>query len=463
MSIDDSHIDKRPRLDFDDEFSFSGLSFLDGESPHGDWPVHDVGDRSCSDHSGHQGSSRESSRHCPFGSLSPGREMGSMGDDWLQDGSATCFSSVSFGSFLGDVDVSNSPGIGLLPDTGVEGALPIDADNYLGELGDDVPNTEARDFRLQGKCFHFTYRGFILPESIFTLFGGVSKFQWYSIVHETGHSGTEYEHTHVYCRFHSKINKRGPRCCDIDGVHPHIKFVKSKLHEGRIYHLYHRGYKGDKCYPPVAIWQSKEGPADPSLSTNRDRMLELIHRGSLLDAALGFGVEIRSISDIKAIREEKKPAEPAEANFPKEAFTLQINWSHSFRGKLFDTCCVLLYGGAGLGKTECAIAHFERCLLVRSLDQARDFNELRYDGIVFDDCSLVHLSAEERIHLADYTQPSVIKARYSNGYIPKNIKRIFTTNKTPEEYWRLGTNMTDEQYEGIRRRVKFIHVVTSTY
>lgn len=462
----DDHVDKRRRVESNDEFDFDNfdfdadLSFLEGYSGHCGREVHAEGDFVCRDHSGDSVCCTANGTGCSFSTIS---EVGSLGNVRLQVGSPEGVSGVVEGFGDGEDFSLGSRGDELLLQANVDGAVQVNVDDCFAELGDDVPNTGAGNFRLQGICFHFTYRSHIRPESIFALFGGKHKFKWYSIVHEVGHAGTDYEHTHVYVRFHSKICYRGPRCCDIDGIHPHIKRVETKVHEGRLFHLYHRGIKGKETIPPVGIWQSEEGPPDPSLSTNRDRMAEMLHRGSLLDAAVGFGIEIRTIGDLKALREERVPAPPAESNYQRDDFNLRIVWSHSFRGQVFDTCSVLLWGGAGLGKTECAISHFERPLLVRSLDQARDYHEARYDGIVFDDVSLVHLSAEERIHLVDYTQPSVIKARYSNGYIGKGVKRIFTTNKTPEEFFRIGTQMTDEQFEAIKRRVKFIHVITPTF
>lgn len=359
----------------------------------------------------------------------------------------------------------NLNGDGLLPQAGVGGEVPADECDELAQFGDVLQNTTAGNFRFQGTVFHLTYRGHHTPDRLFKLFSGESRFKWYSIVHEIGtHKGEgseAYAHTHFYGHLHDRISRQGARCFDIEGadghlVHPFIQKITSKVHEGRLYHVYHRK-------APIQIWQSKEGPPDPALSSGKDRIESLLHGGSLLDAVLGFGAEIKSVSDINLLRNERKPAEPATSRYPLDTFNFHICWSHSYNGKIFDTCSVFLYGGAGLGKTECAIAHFERPLLVRGLDACRDFNPIRYDGIVFDDCAIGHLSAEYRIHLADFTQRTSVHCRFKDAEIPPFVKRIFTSNKTPEEYWRGGTHMTDDQYEGIKRRVKFIHIRSSTY
>jgi len=369
-------------------------------------------------------------------------------------GALLCCGRGQSGSSLADSERD-----GLVETTGACEGIQRDAVDDLGEFGDALPNTDSASFRLQGKSFHLTYRGHLGLDDCLAVWGGAGKCEFYSVCHEIGTHGKEeeaYPHTHVFVRLLKRVDKRGARCCDIGGVHPHIQKVSHKSHEERLYWLYHR--KGN-----VGLWQSSKAPKDPTLYQDVAKLSERINTGSLLEACVRLGIEISSVTDVDRIRKERVPPEPARSEFSRDEFTLQLNWSHQWGGRIFDTCCIYLWGASGLGKTECAVAHFERGLLVRSLDQSRDFHATRYDGIIFDDSSLSHLSAEERIHLADYNYDAVIRARYSNGLLPAGTKRVFTSNKTPEDYWRGGTHMTDEQWEGIKRRVKFIHVIGKTY
>lgn len=329
-----------------------------------------------------------------------------------------------------------------------------DSSDELAEFGDLLQNTESGSFRLDGKCFHLTYRGHIHRSDLFRLFGGEAACQFWSCVHERGshksEGGEPYDHTHFYCRLHSRVTRKGPRCLDINGVHPYIQKISSQVHEGRLYWVYHRK-------SPIQLWQSTEAPKDPTLTLDRARKREAIFRGSLLDAAEALSIDLRTLADIKAVREERVPAAPAQSRYSRDDFCYDLNWQHSYSGSNFTTCCIYLYGGAGLGKTEFALSLFERPLLVRSLDQARDFHPDRYDAIVFDDANIHHLCAEAKIHLADFTQPSQVQCRYTNANIPAFTKRVFTSNKSPEEFWK-GRDMSDDQFEAIRRRVKFIHI-----
>lgn len=123
-----------------------------------------------------------------------------------------------------------------------------------------------------------------------------------------------------------------------------------------------------------------------------------------------------------------------------------------------------------MGKTERAVAEFTGegllgALLVRSIDDARYFKPERYSGIIFDDVSLAHFTACDKITLTDTVYGGTVKCRYSDGYLPPGTKRIFTSNLNPEEYWRKCKegDMGDAQWDALCRRVRFIHVSGPTF
>ncbi len=93
---------------------------------------------------------------------------------------------------------------------------------------------------------------------------------------------------------------------------------------------------------------------------------------------------------------------------------------------------VVLCGGAGIGKTEFAAAHFKNPLLVTEIDQLLDFDKDRHDGIVFDDIDFkatkVNDTRSLQICLTDNTMPRAIRCRYRSPVIPKGTKKIFTCN-----------------------------------
>lgn len=121
------------------------------------------------------------------------------------------------------------------------------------------------------------------------------------------------------------------------------------------------------------------------------------------------------------------------------------------------TKCCVVFGNAGIGKTEFALAHFERPLLVRHLDVLGSFSPRYHDGIVFDDMSFTHFPFGQRIHLTDMTRASDIHIRYVTAHIPPGTKKIFCyntgdvfTHHDPEK-----EQLTEAQYAAIARRVNF--------
>lgn len=343
--------------------------------------------------------------------------------------------------------------------SGISGCGPHAIDDYA-DIGDVVPTGNAGNFRLRGKSFHLTYRGHLCRERLFSVVGGETGLEYWSVVWELGTHSVgavePYAHTHFYFRTRVRLDRHTSRTFDIDDVHPHIQRISNAEHEGRIFHQYHR--KG-----PIQLWQSENSPQDPTLSRDKKRIRELIQRGSLLDACFSLGIEISTVNDVRAVREERVPPPPEESDYVEDDFTLKLNWMSSHNGVIKEVDSMLLYGPSGMGKTERALTMFKRPLLVRSLDSARDYHPDRYDGIVFDDVSLSHLSPEEKIHLLDGDHIGSVRCRYANGTLPKHTKRIFTTNRAPNDFFTGGSAIDPEQLVAFKRRIKIYHVASLTY
>ena len=99
-------------------------------------------------------------------------------------------------------------------------------------------------------------------------------------------------------------------------------------------------------------------------------------------------------------------------------------------GKLDGIKSAIILGKSGCGKTQFALAHFKRPLMVRHIDDLKKFNS-EYDGIVFDDMDFRHMPRTSQIHLVDWDNNSSIHCRYANAKIPKHTKKIFTCNIYP--------------------------------
>jgi len=109
------------------------------------------------------------------------------------------------------------------------------------------------------------------------------------------------------------------------------------------------------------------------------------------------------------------------AKFELKDFTFKpiIDWNTSH----------IFWGASGIGKTQFALAHFNKPLLVSHIDDLKTYNPEIHDGVVFDDMSFTHYPRTGQIHLLDIDQPRSIHIRYSTINIPANTKKIFTTNE----------------------------------
>jgi hypothetical protein len=90
---------------------------------------------------------------------------------------------------------------------------------------------------------------------------------------------------------------------------------------------------------------------------------------------------------------------------------------------------MILIGESGIGKTEFALALLPGALVVSHMDQLSEFNS-RHNGIIFDDMAFTHMPRTGQIHLVDWTLDRAIHIRYQVALIPKNTKKIFTSNVT---------------------------------
>lgn len=111
---------------------------------------------------------------------------------------------------------------------------------------------------------------------------------------------------------------------------------------------------------------------------------------------------------------------------------------------------LILWGTAGIGKTEYAKYLLPQALFVSHLDDLGAFNE-DYDGIIFDDMAFNHLPRTSQIHLVDMDNDRSIHIRYKVATIPAHTKKIFLTNES------MGF-IFDLNDQAIQRRVEVFHL-----
>lgn len=90
-------------------------------------------------------------------------------------------------------------------------------------------------FHVNAKRFHFTFKTWIpfneLKEAAEAWNGPLEA---YSMVHEKGHSGMGYQHTHFAACWKKKLQTKNSRKFDLKGIHPHVKTMRDEVHWARV-------------------------------------------------------------------------------------------------------------------------------------------------------------------------------------------------------------------------------------
>lgn len=129
----------------------------------------------------------------------------------------------------------------------------------------------------------------------------------------------------------------------------------------------------------------------------------------------------------------------------------------TFSGKKSGNCYVL-YGESNLGKTGYAMAHFKHPLLVRHMDEISKITP-EIDGIVFDDMSFRKHNLTTLLHLTDCEYEVPVNVKYSMGYIPVGMPRIFTINRM-DDWWPFDKDepLNESRKKPILNRVEIIEI-----
>lgn len=137
------------------------------------------------------------------------------------------------------------------------------------------------------------------------------------------------------------------------------------------------------------------------------------------------------------------------ALFTQKKFAV-LNGPWQWNISVSTTHSVILWGEAGIGKTEYAKYLLPDALFVSHLDDLGSLNE-DYNGIIFDDMAFTHLPRTSQIHLVDMDNDRSIHIRYKVAVIPSHTPKIFLTNEQ-------GGFIFDLNDAAIRRRVEVHHL-----
>lgn len=155
------------------------------------------------------------------------------------------------------------------------------------------------------------------------------------------------------------------------------------------------------------------------------------------------------------------PRESSTAEYKLESFAEPPRRWQRIDARDLRSRLIILTGPSGIGKTQFALAHFNKPLMISHMDQLKQIETGEFDGVVFDDMSFFHMPREPRIHICDLAHDRAIHIRYDTALMPKFMPRILTTNKSYEEVM----FKPDENHQdfAIKRRVKVIALTVDDY
>lgn len=302
----------------------------------------------------------------------------------------------------------------------------------------DTSAVVEKSFRVQSRRVHLTYAGHHDGEQYVSwLRNLVGDLKWYSIVWERSTAEIAYDHTHVAFHAYRKIDSSNQRKFDYDGVHPHIKVIRSNEQARHVWGYHEKA--------PVKSWRSEENPC-----LSKSFYQDIIDAPSLVDAIKASGVEVKSVQDVKTIRGDRSQDQVIPS--------LEVYYKWNYVAPPFR--CLYVQGSTGIGKTRWSLAQFEQPLLVSHLEDLKGFKSHYHDGIVFDDISINHLAPTVAIHLLDWELPRTIKVLYGSINIPAKVRKIWTSNCA---FSSTMPHCNDETFAALYRRVTVFMVPGKMY
>jgi len=300
------------------------------------------------------------------------------------------------------------------------------------------------NFRFQGKKMLLTYsKAGALDKKALHMFlnGKLREEVAVKICHEHHKDGEV--HTHACVQTKKRMDIKNARFLDFEGHHPNITPPMSAEHwKNQVKYM---DKEDENAYGEIIVPKDKD--------EEFAEVCQYVKECKTLKQVFSMGPYLRTISTKVSFWEkfwtQNHKKKITNALFPMDKFRMPpiTDWTTSW----------LVFGNAGTGKTQWALAHFKNPLLVSHTDDLKEFDADDHDGIVFDDMSFKHMPSDGIIHLLDREVERSIHARFTNATVPAGVPKIFCHNNA--DIFEPTAGVSDEVLAGIRRRYKTVHVI----
>jgi len=276
-------------------------------------------------------------------------------------------------------------------------------------------------YRLNTSSLYLTYPKCSLPkeEVLAQLTDLCPEISEYMVAEERHQDGDL--HIHAYLLLKKKINIRDPNFLDLTGPFDE---------------KYHGNYQSAKARKRVLKYIMKDGdfltnitdlPDTSSSKEGWNKAIDLALEGKTAEAIAQVRetdprAYIVNHSQITNCLRTLKP-QSNKCSMTLEEFKGLPEWTKGEK-------TLIIWGESGIGKTSLAKLLLPKGLFVSHMDNLKKYNE-KYEGIIFDDMSFLHLPRESQIHLVDSYDERQIHCRHTIAVIPAFTPKIITTNLTP--------------------------------
>lgn len=291
---------------------------------------------------------------------------------------------------------------------------------------DQAKTSKPKEFRLFTAQIFLTYAQCNLdPAKVLENLKKLDKLDIknYIIAQENHKDGNK--HIHVYLLLNTKLNTRDNRFFDMGEFHPKIEgcrswkaVIKYVTKDGNYISNYDQKMLDDIIRDNMKVGELYTKARDLAKEGKVREGIEVLEHGKTVRDLVIHGNAIQKNLRLLAVK-RRSP------DFSIEEFNIKFEWDR--------TKSLILWGPTNTGKTSLAKALLPKALFVTHKDMLKQYDELEYEGIVFDDMSFKHWPREAQIHIVDYDNDRQIDVKHGMAVIPAKTPRIFTTNMMPAE------------------------------
>lgn len=330
-----------------------------------------------------------------------------------------------------------------------------------GKTNSSEKKTKSGSFKWESQQTLLTYSQCnVEPDELLVFLKSLVKEKWgidtYVIAQEKHQDGNF--HLHVYLKTEKKPHMNSAeRFFDYKGFHPKVE--------------------GCRSWKNVVKYVVKDGKYITNLSEEKIKEILLANTkvGEIYEKAFkrareeGVEAGMKELETVKTYRDLLVHGEAIERSMKKlKGVDNNVEYKlDDFKPLTFEwdrIRTLILTGPSDTGKTSLALALLPKALVVCDMDDLREYNSGKYDGIIFDDMTFMPdvgtgkggIPRETQIHLFDGKQPRTIRSRYQNARIPARTPKIVTSNLQID-------NVCLFSDPAIKKRVQHVIINDKTY